>query len=102
MGRLDLGQSSDVISTRASDEAEQAASIVVWRRCAKDLLKMAGDSAIIVSYPKSGRTWHRVILARYIAAQNGLEAVRSIDTRKLTKKFGLPRISYSHNGANFL
>lgn len=86
----------------ASEDTAQPGSILAWRRCAKDLLKMAGDSAIVVSYPKSGRTWHRVILARYIAAQHGLEAVRSIDTRKLTKRFGLPRISYSHNGANFL
>jgi sulfotransferase family protein len=97
-----LEESREAISTRASDVAAPPASIVAWRRCAKDLLKMAGDSAIVVSYPKSGRTWHRVILSRYIATLNGLETVRSIDTRKLTRKFGLPRISYSHNGANFL
>jgi hypothetical protein len=60
------------------------------------------DHVVVVSYPKSGRTWHRVAVAQYLRQLAGHFDGTSIDTRKLALELDLPSISYTHNGANFL
>ncbi|WP_426957058.1 sulfotransferase domain-containing protein [Muricoccus radiodurans] len=56
----------------------------------------------VISYPKSGRTWHRIMVGYYLAREQGQDASRSMDLPALCKHAGLPEITYSHNGANFL
>lgn len=73
-----------------------------WRAFCADLVYSRNDSNIIVSYPKSGRTWHRAAVGLYLAHAYGLDARECLDTRYVTQAAGLPSTSYSHNGANFL
>ncbi|MCA0433865.1 MAG: sulfotransferase domain-containing protein [Proteobacteria bacterium] len=68
----------------------------------RDIIRNRSADVIVVSYPKSGRTWHRLALGAYVAKLSGLELSKALDTRKLTAKAGLPVVTYSHNGANFL
>lgn len=74
----------------------------LWRKHCEEHIQSWGDKVLVISYPKSGRTWHRVLLAHYINTTFLGQEARSLDTKKLTQKAGLPRISYSHAGANFL
>ncbi|MEQ1519914.1 MAG: sulfotransferase domain-containing protein [Aestuariivirga sp.] len=73
-----------------------------WRSFCADFIHSRNDSNIIVSYPKSGRTWQRAAVGIYIANAYGLDARECLDTRHITQAAGLPSTSYSHNGANFL
>ena len=73
-----------------------------WRAFCTDLVYSRNDSNIIVSYPKSGRTWQRAAVGFYIAKAYGLDPRECMDTRRMTQAAGLPATSYSHNGANFL
>jgi hypothetical protein len=73
-----------------------------WSDVVKDNWRSRGDSTLIVSYPKSGRTWHRAALGFYLAKANGLDEKSALDTRLITRLSGLPVASYTHNGANFL
>jgi hypothetical protein len=56
----------------------------------------------VVSYPKSGRTWHRLLVGNYLAQVTGMDPKRSHDLDFLCDRAALPAIKYSHNGANFL
>lgn len=58
--------------------------------------------AFVVSFPKSGRTWHRVMLGAYLALRHGLDLRDAIEPADLAARLGLPRVGYEHNGANFL
>lgn len=73
-----------------------------WRDLCKDLVRSRNDANIIISYPKSGRTWHRAAIGYYLANAYGLDVKKCLDTRLTTQAAGLPTASYSHNGANFL
>jgi Sulfotransferase domain len=77
-------------------------SLKPWRAFCKDLIQSRNDANVIISYPKSGRTWHRAALGRYLANAYDLDSTQSLDTRFITHAAGLPLTSYSHNGANFL
>lgn len=72
-----------------------------WRSFCTDMIQSRQNVNIVVSYPKSGRTWHRASLGLYIAHAYGLDARHCLDTRFITRAAGLPCTSYSHNGANF-
>ena len=56
---------------------------------------------VVMSFPKSGRTWHRVMLGHYLSRVTGQEPGSELDLRSLRKKAGLGRIYYTHNGAGF-
>lgn len=67
------------------------------------LMRLFGKhtSLVVLSFPKSGRTWHRVMLGHYLAQLTGAPAEMAMDIRGLRKRAGLGRINYTHNGANF-
>jgi hypothetical protein len=56
----------------------------------------------IVSYPKCGRTWHRILLGSYIAARREESIHNAADVEKLTSTTIGCRIRYTHNSANFV
>ena len=55
-----------------------------------------------VSYPKSGRTWHRLLVGAYICFRYEQDVRDALEMKTLSKRLGVPLIRYSHNGANFL
>lgn len=56
----------------------------------------------VVSFPKSGRTWHRALVGRYLSQEIGWPADKAFHLDQMTKALGLKRAYYSHNGANFM
>ncbi len=56
----------------------------------------------VISYPKSGRTWHRLLVGTYIALKHRSDLSRAADPARLCRAHRLPVIHYTHNGANFM
>jgi hypothetical protein len=50
----------------------------------------------IVSYPKSGRTWLRVLIGKALCEQSGLDDQVIFDKDTLAKATGVPKITYTH------
>lgn len=55
----------------------------------------------IVSFPKSGRTWHRVILGSYYCLHKDLDLKLAAEPQEIALKYNLPYPKYTHDGANF-
>lgn len=61
--------------------------------------KRAVNSKIyIVSYPKSGRTWLRLLIGRYLTLSYNIKEKYILETEKLTKMCNLPITSFIHDG----
>lgn len=56
----------------------------------------------VISYPKSGRTWHRFLLGNYLAGVLGLPLSEAAGVEKITAAMPGMAMRYSHNGANFV
>lgn len=56
---------------------------------------------IIASFPKSGRTWHRVILGSYYCLLENLDLKLAAEPQKIALKYNFPYPKYTHDGANF-
>jgi len=54
--------------------------------------------AFIVSYPKTGRTWLRVMLGKAISLKYHLDERMILDTFRITKRAGLSPTVFSHDG----
>ena len=54
--------------------------------------------AFIVSYPKTGRTWLRVMLGHYMAGKVPGGQDRLLDTYGLSESAGLKRTIFTHDG----
>ena len=55
--------------------------------------RMVPCSAIVISYPKSGRTWLRTILAKYMELEYGIPFTLELNDRELDKEL---RIEFTH------
>jgi len=56
----------------------------------------------VISYPKSGRTWLRVLIGKAICLQYGLPDDLMLDTHRLTTTAGLLRTHFVHDYAEIL
>lgn len=56
--------------------------------------ELSGGDAVIVSIPKSGRTWMRTFLCAYFCKRHGLEM--TLDPERYHEP-GIPRVIYSHD-----
>lgn len=55
------------------------------------------EEVYVVSYPKSGRTWLRIMVGEYVKRKYQLDEQNVIDTHHLmTAVPGLPRVQFSH------
>jgi hypothetical protein len=59
-------------------------------------------ASFIVSYPKTGRTWLRVMLGKALIERYGLPQSRLLDTYKASKAAGIRPIMFSHGGPRYL
>lgn len=53
----------------------------------------------LLSYPKAGRTWLRVLIGKALVERYGVPAERLLDTAVLTGRAGLPRATFYHDGS---
>ena len=60
----------------------------------------AGSDVYIISYPKSGRTWLRVLLGKALCLQYGLSDECLLDTRVLTTAARVLSTEFSHDGSD--
>lgn len=51
----------------------------------------------IVSFPKTGRTWLRVLIGKYLCEVNGLPEEIMLDIKSVTKLSNLPLTAFDHN-----
>lgn len=56
---------------------------------------------VVLSFPKSGRTWHRLMLGCYLSKLADVRPEEAIDPSRLSLTLGAGSIAYTHNGANF-
>ncbi|MGF1452883.1 MAG: sulfotransferase domain-containing protein [Opitutales bacterium] len=64
----------------------------------KSLLRNRKTEVFLMSYPKAGRTWLRVLLGRYLQLRNGAPESMVLDTYRLTGTAGLKRAQFTHGG----
>lgn len=76
--------------------------LTLWRKHVRELCHLYRSKDLVVSYPKSGRTWHNVMLCRYIEMAFGDASSLSIESESVTAAAGFSRLSYTHNGAKFV
>lgn len=62
----------------------------------------ASNGAFVISLPKSGRTWHRLMLGHYLTRLAGQDTSNALNLDILCEAAGIPRIAYSHNGSSFV
>lgn len=53
----------------------------------------------LLSYPKAGRTWLRVLVGKALVEHYGVPPERLLDTAVLTGRAGLPRATFYHDGS---
>jgi hypothetical protein len=75
-----------------------------WRvaRYERDIERLPSITDVfVISFPKSGRTWHRFLLGNYLADLWGRSQFEAASVEKLTEARVGTRVRYDHNGANF-
>lgn len=55
----------------------------------------------VLSFPKSGRTWHRALLGSYLATVTKKSEKDALLLKRLCRVAKVKQVVYSHNGANF-
>lgn len=69
------------------------------KRDLRDSAYLAQADAVVVSYPKSGRTFVRAMLARLFRRQYGIDERRLLEFADLRRaKAGVPRLLFTHAG----
>ncbi|MCH2125573.1 MAG: sulfotransferase domain-containing protein [Pirellulaceae bacterium] len=58
----------------------------------------AESDVYIVSYPKSGRTWLRALIGKYLSLKYEIPEDLILSTESITTKSGLPKVSFTHAG----
>ena len=71
----------------------------------KKLLGKKGSSSslepdvYVISYPKSGRTWLRALIGKYLSLKHDLPEDSILSTKIITSESSLPKVSFTHDGA---
>ncbi len=56
----------------------------------------------VVSFPKAGRTWLRVLLGKYFCQKYGVSDNLMLEIYQLTKKAGLPTMLFTHDKSSLM
>jgi hypothetical protein len=79
-------------------------SLLRWaksvKRSRRERRERAPAEVVIVSYPKSGRTWLRMLIGKTLCDRCGLPEDQMLDTLALTQAAGLPATVFSHDGSS--
>jgi hypothetical protein len=72
---------------------------ILWRR--RFGKQPPEDAAFVISYPKCGRTWHKLMVGYYLARLTGAPDDQAFRVAAMCRRAGLPPLVYSHNDAGF-
>lgn len=72
--------------------------IIFRRRLAK---KASADCFFVISYPKAGRTWHRLMVGYYLARLTAARKGEAFNISRMCRRAGLRPVIYSHNDTGF-
>src|SRR4051812_31366549 len=93
------------LKTLALSAAAQALRLVPgsaalrWKRDLRDAAWLADADAVVISFPKSGRTFVRAMLARLFQLKFGVDERRLLDFPSLKRAAqGVPRLLFVHAG----
>src|SRR5947209_10767373 len=100
-----MGRSANPVKTFALAAAAQVLRLVPgsaalkWKRGLRDAAWLADADAVVVSFPKSGRTFVRAMLARLFQLKFGIGERKLLDFPRLKGAgHGVPRLLFVHAG----
>jgi hypothetical protein len=70
------------------------------RKAFRERRELAPAKVAIVSFPKSGRTWLRLLIGRALCQRHGLAESGILDTFELTRAAGLLPTVFTHDGTS--
>ncbi len=70
------------------------------RKALRERRELAPAKVAIVSFPKSGRTWLRLLIGRALCQRHGLPESQILDTFALTRAAGILPAVFSHDGTS--
>jgi hypothetical protein len=70
------------------------------RKVLRERRELAPAKVAIVSFPKSGRTWLRMLIGRALCQRYGLPEARILETFELTRLAGLLPTVFTHDGTS--
>ena len=92
------------MSTRIQPHLNQVPVLLRLKEAVKRLyfLRWRGKHTeiYIVSYPKSGRTWLRLLLGKVVCDIFGVSDKEALDTYNLTKELAVPCVQFTHDGTD--
>jgi len=69
-----------------------------YKRRLRSLLGMQPDELVVISFPKSGRTWLQFMLGEYITRHFALDVQNVIAIKEYTRHLpGFPRLKFAHD-----
>jgi hypothetical protein len=83
----------------------ESSGLNLWIRERRLIKRMRVSNAkhdtFVISLPKSGRTWHRLMVGYYLARVSGVDPKNSLKLDYLAKSAGIPPLAYTHNASSF-